>query len=345
MVKASLTTVPCPPPKRSPVIMSDWNLRRGGQIVRKIYLPEQKDLTKGIIFYILYPFKILGIHLGYYKESKMAIQRYFKSLDKAIAVLKCFTAKTPELKTSEVANKIGIHRVTAHRLLGTLSNANLLHKDINRGVYTIGPELYVLGSIYIENNDIYRSASPVVKKINEVTGEVVAVNVLDGRGDIMLLMREERQIGFRWGSHVSSLYPAYSTAGGKALLSELNEEEIDSLYPEERLNQLTANTISTKTQLKRELEKISKTGLAFTNEEYLDGIESVGSVIHDATGKAAASLVIAIPIIGESKIKNLQLDKLVKLGASLISYRLGNTKEDLVVRDINEMIDLWKQHE
>lgn len=275
----------------------------------------------------------------------MTINRYFKSLDKAVAVLKCFTPEKPELKTSEVVNKIGIHRVTAHRLLETLVKANLLQKDINRGVYTIGPELYVLGSIYIENNDIYRSASPVVKKINELTGEVVVINVLDGRGDIMVLMREERQIGFHWGTHVSSTYPAYSTAGGKALLSELNEEEIDNLYPEERLKQLTSKTISTKTQLKRELIEIRKTGLAFTNEEYLDGIESVSSVIRGATGKAVASIVIAVPILGQSKIKSWDLDKLVKLGASLISYRLGNMSGDLVVKDINSMINLWKQHE
>lgn len=275
----------------------------------------------------------------------MSIQRYFKSLDKAIAVLKCFTPEKPQLKTSEVANKIGIHRVTAHRLLETLSKANLLHKDINRGVYTIGIELYVLGSIYIENNDIYQSASPVVKKINELTGEVVAVNVSDGRGGILLLMREERQIGFRWAAHISSIFPAYASAGGKALLSELSEEEIDNLYPEEKLRQLTAKTISNKTQLKHELKEIRKTGLAYASEEYIDGIESVGSVIHDVTGKAAASVVIAAPILGESKIENLQLDKLVKLGASLISYRLGNMKRDLVVKDINEMVNLWKQHE
>ena len=275
----------------------------------------------------------------------MTIKRYFKSLDKAISVLKCFTPETPELKTSEVANKVGIHRVTAHRLLETLAQANLLHKDVNRGVYTIGPELYVLGSIYIENNDIYRSASPVVKKINELTGEVVSVNVLDGRGDIMLLMREERQIGFHWGSHVSSTFPAYATAGGKALLSELSDEEIDNLYPEERLKQLTAKTISNKTQLKRELKEIRETGLAFTNEEYLDGIESVGSIIRDATGRTVASLILAIPKIGESKIEKLRLDKLVKLGASLISYRLGNRNGDLIAKDVDEMIDLWKQNE
>jgi DNA-binding IclR family transcriptional regulator len=275
----------------------------------------------------------------------MTIKRYFKSLDKAIAVLKCFTPETPELKTSEVASKIGIHRVTAHRLLETLALANLLYKDSNRGVYTIGPELYALGSIYIENNDIYRSASPVVKKINELTGEVVAINVLDSRGDIMLLMREERQIGFHWGSHVSSTFPAYATAGGKALLSQLSDEEIDRLYPEEKLKQLTANTISNKTQLKRELKEIRKTGLAYTNEEYLDGIESVGSIICDATDRCVASLILAIPKIGESKIHKLQLDKLIKLGANLISYRLGDRNGEPVVKDVNEMLDLWKQNE
>lgn len=276
---------------------------------------------------------------------EMTIQRYFKSLDKAIAVLKCFTPEKPHLKTSEVASKVGMHRVTAHRLLETLSRENLLHKDINRGVYTIGIELYALGSIYIENNNIYQSANPVVKKINELTGEVVAVNVSDSRGGIMLLMREERKTGFRWEAHISSIFPAYASAGGKALLSELSEEEIDNLFPEEQLKRVAAKTISTKIKLKHELKEIKETGLSYSSEEYIDGIESVASVIRDATGKAAASLVIAEPILGESKIKNLRLDKLVKLGASLISYRLGNMRGDMIVKDVDEMIDLWKQHE
>lgn len=275
----------------------------------------------------------------------MTIQRYFKSLDKAIAVLKCFTPEKPQLKTSEVASKVGIHRVTAHRLLETLSKANLLHKDINRGVYTIGIELYALGSIYIENNNIYQSANPVVKKINELTGEVVAVNVSDSRGGIMLLMREERKTGFRWEAHISSIFPAYASAGGKALLSELSEEEIDNLFPGEQLKRVAAKTISTKTKLKHELKEIKETGLSYSSEEYIDGIESVASVIRDATGKTVASLVIAEPILGESKITKMRLDKLVKLAASLISYRLGNMRGDMIVKDVDEMIALWKQHE
>lgn len=268
-----------------------------------------------------------------------------KSLVKALSVLNAFSTDESELSATEISKKVQLPFSTTCRILSTLTNLRLIERNINTRKYSVGPELYVLGSLYIENNDIYRSASPVVKKINELTGEVVVVNVLDGRGDIMVLIREERQIGFHWGTHVSSTYPAYSTAGGKALLSDLSEEEIDNLYPEEKLKQLTPNTISTKTQLKRALIEIRETGLAFTSNEYLDGIESVGSLIHDTTGKAVASIVIALPILGKSKIKDWKLDKLVKLGASLISYRLGNMSRDLVVSDIDSMINLWKQHE
>ena len=259
--------------------------------------------------------------------------------------MKCFTPGTPELKTSEVANKIGIHRVTAYRLLETLVKANLLYHDINTGRYAVGIELYALGSIYVENNNIYKSASPVVKMINELTGEVVVVNVSDGKGGVMILMREERKTGFRWAAHVSSFFPAYASSGGKTLLSELSEEEIDNLYPEEQLKQLTAKTISNKTQLKHELKEVRKTGIAHTCEEYITGIESVASVIRDANGKSVAALTIAMPILGENKIKHFRLDKLVKIGASLISYRLGNMNGDLVVRNVDEMINLWKQPE
>jgi DNA-binding IclR family transcriptional regulator len=198
----------------------------------------------------------------------------------------------------------------------------------------------VLGSIYIENNDIYKSASPVVKKINELTGEVVTVNILDGRGNVRVLIREERKIGFRWSTHSS--YPAYASAGGKLLMSNLSDGELDAIYPEEKLKKVAAKTISTKTQLKQQLREIQKTGVAFTREEYLDGIESVASLIRNSKNEVVATLGIAMPIFGVSKIKKLNLDKLVRLGASLISYRLGYTGGDSVVKDINEMIDLWK---
>ena len=59
---------------------------------------------------------------------------------------------------------------------------------------------------------------------------------------------------------------------------------------------------------------------------------------------AIAAIAIALPILGQSKIKDWKLDKLVKLGASLISYRFGNRSGDLVVSDIDSMINLWKQH-
>ena len=275
----------------------------------------------------------------------MPVKRYFKSLDKVISILNCFTEDRPELRTSEVSQILGIHRVTAHRLLETLSEARLLEKVRSRGAYTVGPELYRLGTVYLHNTSMNTVAAPVVKKISKLTGEVVAIHILDKRGHVQVLMRGERKNGFRWSAQVGSILPAYACAGGKALLSELTEVEIDNLYAEERLKRLTAGTISTKTQLKTELETIRVKGVAFNHGEDYEGIEAVASVIHDVTGKAEASLIIAAPLLGESRIQREQWDKLVKLGASLISYQFGYRNDNLVVRNLEEMVFRWEQHE
>jgi DNA-binding IclR family transcriptional regulator len=200
--------------------------------------------------------------------------------------------------------------------------------------------MYMLGSIYIENNPLYKAAIPVTKNVNELSGEVVTVVLLDTVGDVVVLIREERKIGFRWSTH--STYPAYASAGGKLLLSNLRDEEIDKLYPDEKLRKLTNNTISSKRELKQVLRNLKGKDLSFSREEYLEGIEAVASPIRNSSGEMVAALAIAMPVLGESKIDKLRLGDLVKLGASLISYRLGNFNGHQGVRDVDEMINLWK---
>jgi len=266
-----------------------------------------------------------------------------KSLLKAIAILDSFSPNEPELSAAGVSLKSNIGKMTTHRILSTLTQSGFLEKDMVSGKYRIGPAIYMMSSLYLKTTNIPKAAEPVMQAMNALTGEVIVVNILDGRGNVMVLMREERKIGFRWSTH--STIPAYASAGGKLLLSNLSDRELDDIYPEEKLKKVAAKTISTKTQLKQQLKDIKKTDLAFTREEYLDGIESVASLIRNSKNEAVAALAIAMPLFGASKIKKLHLDKLVQLGASLISYRLGYAGGDLVVKDVNKMIDLWKQRE
>jgi len=274
---------------------------------------------------------------GFFKMDR------FKSVNKAISVLKCFNPQNLELSASEISKRIGMHRVTSYRLLETLLKAGLLEKKDESGRYRIGPELYVLGSLYLSTTDLLKAAGPVIDTINELTGEATNVGLLE-KGNIIFIMRRETQRAFRFSQSVGTILPAHASAMGKAILSQLDEETIDNMFPHENLQPLTKKTIATKAELKLELKSIRKTGVALEEEGCFEGVVGIGSVIRNASGEVVAAMSIALPIWEINNTIRGRLATLVKFGASLISYRLGY--QDLVcsIRDIQELRSWWEQH-
>jgi len=184
----------------------------------------------------------------------------------------------------------------------------------------------------------------VTETLNELTGEAISVGIFD-KGNVVFVLREETKHAFRFAHHVGTVMPAYASAMGKALLSELTEAELDSLYPEEKLRPLTEKTIASKTELKIELAKIRKTGISINKEGSWEGVEGAGSVIRNAAGKAVAAMSIAVPVFRMNQAKRKQLATLIKLGASLISYRLGYHDMDEYIHDVQQIRSWWEQNQ
>jgi len=96
--------------------------------------------------------------------------------------------------------------------------------------YTIDPELYIMGSIYASVTNILTPAMPVMKALNELTGEAVVLSVLDNRY-VRIITHEQPEYYFRYVVPVGHMRPAYASAMGRAMLSDLSDEEIDNLFP------------------------------------------------------------------------------------------------------------------
>ena len=112
------------------------------------------------------------------------------SLDKAISILKSYNPLVLELGVTDISKKLAIPTSTAHRLLTTLAKSGLLNRNPNTGKFVIGHTFYSLGSLYLTSTNIIKSAEPVVKTLNELTGEAVNVGILE-QGNIVFLMKEE----------------------------------------------------------------------------------------------------------------------------------------------------------
>ena len=245
-----------------------------------------------------------------------------RSLLKAVSILQCFSYDEPELGIADILRKVEMPRTTVHRILSTLLSTKLLERESNSGKYRIGPALYMMGSLYLGTTDILAAAKPVTKLLNEITGDYVVLSVFD-RGNVVIIKKEESRHGFRYHHTVGTILPAYASAMGKAFLSELSESELDSLYPNENFKLLTSKAIATKAQLKKELEQIRTTGVSYDFEGNTEGLSCVGCVIRDATRKAVAAMSMGGPSHTFTEERKQQLGKLNKMGASLISYRLG----------------------
>lgn len=263
-----------------------------------------------------------------------------RSTLRVVSVLSCFSPDRPELNAAEISQTTGIPMTTTYRILAGLTKGRLLDRNKSSGKYGIGAELYMLGSLYLSTTNITKVVEPAIKTLNDLTNEAVNVGVLD-KGSLVIIMKEESRSAFRISVHIGSNMPAYSSAMGKALLSELSEEEIDKLYPDEKLRPLTSKTLSTKTELKLELEEIRETGISFAREESIEKVIGIASVIRGADGKAPAAISISVPVFRMNQETSDRLSTLVKMGASLISYRLGYQDKNNPIRDIEEIRSWW----
>lgn len=264
------------------------------------------------------------------------------STPKIIRLFKAFSLTEPELTASEIWQRTKIPISTLYRLLNNLKEERWLEKNSRTERYCIGDALYMVGNLYTSSTGLVRASEPIIKVVNELTNEAVSIVVRDKK-NVAIILREESKFSIRWAVHVGSIMAAHASSPGKVFLSELSEKELDTLYAEERLPSVTKKTIGTKAELKIELEKIRRTGIAVHSEESIAGVWGVASLIRDNTGTPIASLSVAVPLFRINADTSELIADMVKVASSIVSYRLGYTKINHAVRNVEELRSWWKQ--
>jgi IclR family pca regulon transcriptional regulator len=244
---------------------------------------------------------------------------------------------------ARIAQKLGIHRTTAYRILTVLEDEGFVKRDNRTGYYKMGPGFFALGSLYLNSVNLNTTAEPVIKTMNDLTNEAVSVSVFDS-GNVIVVMKEESKQAFRYTVSIGSVIPAHASAMGKIFLSELDEDELNKYYPNEDLYPLTTQTIKTKTELKRELQETRETGLSFDAEGSFDGLEGISSVIKNRDGNTVAALSITVPVFRLDQNYRERIATLVSMGANIISYELGFQIPSSGLRDLEEMRSWWQEH-
>ena len=200
-----------------------------------------------------------------------------------------------------------------------------------------------MGSLYLSTTDLLKAADPVMELLNELTSEAVNLGILD-KGNLVIVMKKESKHVFRFSHHIGSVMPAYAASMGKALLSQLPDEGVDRLYPEQ-LRPMTKKTVLTRTELKSELAEIRKNGYAVDHQGSYQGMEGIAWIIRDVSGQPVAGMSIAVLIFRIDQARREKLIPLVNMANRLISYRLGYRDTQNRIHDVADIRTWWEQNE
>lgn len=203
------------------------------------------------------------------------------SVDHALRLAVLLQQEGP-LRVADAADRLGVARSTAHRLLAMLVYRDFAEQAADRR-YVAGPVLRhpVDPEPVAGLRDL---AVPHLRRLVERCGETVNLMQLVG-AEVRFVATVECDKVLRVGDREGKLLPAHLTSGGRALLAEQSEEDIERFCTGAGLDP---------DALRRDLRKIRRQGFAVNDQQTETGVTAIGRALHEPAGTRAA-VSIALP--------------------------------------------------
>ena len=192
------------------------------------------------------------------------------AVDKCFSILQLFAESKHSLGISEIAKQLELSKSTVFNIIYTLEDLDILEQCHN-GKFQFGTRLYLLGNETGKRSELIQAIHPYLDKINRETKLSAFLGIRSGLRAI-IIDKVDTAYDIKISSEIGMHLPLLAGAGGKAILCQLKDEEIDQILTENTLRQLTSKTCMDKARFKKEVLKIRKAGIAFDDEEYIEGV-------------------------------------------------------------------------
>ncbi len=246
-----------------------------------------------------------------------------KSADRVLDIFVLLAQCPNGMKLKDIAHELKIPVSSLHAILNTMKNRGFLEREADSLIYRLSRKVYqIVPSFSQSEEELISLAIPVMEQVQRDSQETVSLSVRVGTEVVFIAKRSSKAV-IQVVQSLGSSFPAHATGSGKAMLAYLPEEEIDRLYPEEKLPGLTPKTIKTKTMLKQELNSIRLRGYAFDDQESVEGVWAVAACIRAPGGRSLAATSIVVPVFRHSPELERKWRQLIISAANELTQKLG----------------------
>lgn len=217
-----------------------------------------------------------------------------QSVDRAIAILKAFSAEEPELGVGELSRRLHLAKSTVFRLLSTLEAGGLVVQNPETDRYRLGVDLVGLADNVMIFANVRRVARPHLGNLASKLRETVSLTILDGAEAInveQFVPPGRLVVRVGW---VGRRMPVHAVSSGRAIIAFLPEERLASLLAGE-LESLTSHTKTDPGAVRVELARVRERGYATAFEELEEGMNAVSAPVRNHEGNVIASVSVSGP--------------------------------------------------
>lgn len=214
------------------------------------------------------------------------------SLEKALRILGLFSDSETKLGVTEVARRLNLSKSVVARVLFTLEHYRIVQQDGVRGLYSIGPRVFELGTLYARNVPATARAEPVLETLMRESGCTSQFMVREGE-EVLIVMSRESSAVVRVAARLGSRLPMHATASGKAIMSQWTDAAVDAFLQGRALRRYTPRTITSPRRLVEELQRVRQAGCATQNQEYTPGVFAVAAPVPKTLEGVEAAITVS----------------------------------------------------
>jgi DNA-binding IclR family transcriptional regulator len=245
------------------------------------------------------------------------------SVERALSILELLASKHHGLSTSEISRFAKVPKSSTSYLLRTLVSRGYVHRDAETGQHTLGIRVLSLGGQATQGMALREVALPHLRHLVDRTRLGAHLAVLD-HADAVYVERIESPGFIKMDIWNGRRVAPHATAVGKALICNLDPEELQEIVAHHHVSPASANTITTVPRLLTELASTRQRGYAVDNEEHAVGVRCVAAPVFAASGDIVAAIGVSGTVSQISDSYLPAVGNIVRTAALKLSAQLGS---------------------
>lgn len=198
------------------------------------------------------------------------------SVARITGILELLALRSSGESLTNISRELGAPKTS---LVGLLKGLQQVGYVVRAGdLYRLGPAADAFAMSLIPGRGFVALAQPLLRELARKTGETALLGVPTPAGDNAIYVdRVESENPVRYTVAVGELRELHCSAVGKCVLAFSGEERIARYLAGRRLVAHTARTITAASELREELKRIRRAGIAYSEDERAVGASAVAA--------------------------------------------------------------------